>query len=129
MKYNKLGDIAVQIIPLLIYLPLLKSNWYLRQIIASQKQVSLQIFTASIKVQYSTSEKIHYYFMYIIFSIIWYSFTESEKLFLLLLKQMLYYALCLSYPFNTEVFCLHIFRQAGPLQRVDCLAPPSGKQH
>jgi len=47
---------------------------------------------------------------------------------------MLYYVLCLSYHSNTEavlfaclptqkLFCLHVFRQAGPPQRVDRLAP------
>jgi len=41
------------------------------------------------------------------------------------LKEMLYYSLRLSYHFNTEalLFCLHVFRQAGPLQRLDYLAP------
>jgi len=35
---------------------------------------------------------------------------------------MLYYALCLSYHSNTEAV-LFAFRQAGPPQRVDYLAP------
>jgi len=29
----------------------------------------------------------------------------------------------LSYHSNTEAVCLHVFRQTGPPQRVDCLAP------
>jgi len=35
---------------------------------------------------------------------------------------MFYYALCLSYHSTQKLFCLHVFRQAGPSQRVDCLA-------
>jgi len=31
-------------------------------------------------------------------------------------------------PLQYRTCCLHVFRQAGPSQRVDCLAP-GGKQH
>jgi len=41
--------------------------------------------------------------------------------FFLRLNQMLY-ALSLSYHSNTEAVCLQVFRQAGPPQRIDCLA-------
>jgi len=47
------------------------------------------------------------------------------QLFLLIYPELLrlsemYYALCLSYHSTQKLFCLHVFRQAGPPQRVDC---------
>jgi len=39
------------------------------------------------------------------------------------LNQMLYYALCCHTTPTQKLFCLHVLRQAGSPQRVDCLAP------
>jgi len=37
--------------------------------------------------------------------------------------RLIHYVLGLSYHYKTELFFLHVFRQAGPLRWVDCLAP------
>jgi len=39
---------------------------------------------------------------------------------------MLHYALYLSYHSNTELFCLHVFRQAGPTTTGRLLGPKVG---
>jgi len=58
-----------------------------------------------------------------VLNIICANFFIARGLLLLRLKQMLYYALCLSYHSNAELFCLHVFHQVGPPQRADCLVP------
>jgi len=40
-----------------------------------------------------------------------------------LFTRLNHYALCLSYYSNAELFCLHVFRQAGPPRRVNRLDP------
>jgi len=52
-----------------------------------------------------------------------YGYVTGITRILLCLNQMFYYALYLSYTTPTQkLFCLHVFHQAGPPQRVVCLA-------